>query len=40
LRSLLIERHIVFYRVFDAGDEIARVLHQRRDIEAIFSEED
>jgi toxin ParE1/3/4 len=36
LRSILAHPHIVFYRVAGSNIEVVRVLHQRRDIEAIF----
>ena len=36
LRSVLVHPHIVFYRVRDTTVEVARVLHQRRDFNAIF----
>jgi toxin ParE1/3/4 len=32
LRSILVHPHVVFYRVSDRSVEIARVLHQRRDL--------
>lgn len=35
-RSFPIEKHIVFYQVTDNGIEIARILHQRRDITKHF----
>ena len=38
LRSILTEPYVVFYRVATAAVEIVRVLHQRRDIGAIFGE--
>lgn len=37
LRSLLINPHVVFYRITPNSIEIVRVLHSRRDIGAIFS---
>jgi toxin ParE1/3/4 len=39
LRSVLANPHIVFYRVSDQAIEIARVLHQRRDLATIFASE-
>jgi toxin ParE1/3/4 len=36
LRSVLVHPHIVFYRVPDSIVEIVRILHQRRDFNAIF----
>jgi toxin ParE1/3/4 len=39
LRSVLAHPHIVFYRVFDQTVEIARVLHQRRDLLAALATE-
>jgi toxin ParE1/3/4 len=39
LRSVLVHPHVVFYRVTDQSVAIARVLHQRRDLAAIFSRE-
>jgi toxin ParE1/3/4 len=39
LRSVLVHPHVVFYRVTDQSVEIARVLHQRRDLAAILSRE-
>jgi toxin ParE1/3/4 len=38
LRSIRIERWVIFYRVGDAI-EIVRVLDERRDVEMIFSED-
>jgi toxin ParE1/3/4 len=37
LRSVLTHPHIVLYRISADGVEIVRVLHQRRDLPAIFS---
>ena len=34
LRSVLVHPHIIFYRVSEEAVEIARVLHQRRDLMA------
>jgi|SRR5215213_10114597 len=36
LRSVLVHPHLVLYRVSDAV-EIARVVHQRRDLAAVFT---
>jgi toxin ParE1/3/4 len=36
LRSILVHPYIVFYRVRGTNVEIVRVLHQRRDFNAIF----
>jgi toxin ParE1/3/4 len=40
LRSILSHPHIIFYRVTGSNIEVVRVLHQRRDIEAIFGSDD
>jgi ParE toxin of type II toxin-antitoxin system, parDE len=40
LRSVLAHPHIVFYRVSGSNIEVVRVLHQRRDIDAIFGSDD
>jgi toxin ParE1/3/4 len=37
LRSILAHPHVLFYRVTDQTVEIARVLHERRDLAAIFA---
>jgi len=34
---MLVHPHVVLYRVSDNSIEIARVLHQRRDLAAIFA---
>jgi toxin ParE1/3/4 len=39
LRSILVHPYIVFYRVTDQSLEIARVLHQRRDLGAALAPE-
>jgi toxin ParE1/3/4 len=39
LRSILVHPHTVFYRITPVTIEIVRVLHQRRDIEAIFADD-
>ena len=38
LRSILVRPYTVFYRVSSNGIEIVRVLHQRRNFAAIFSD--
>lgn len=38
LRSVPVAPHVVFYRVTSSAVEIVRVLHARRDVDAIFSE--
>jgi toxin ParE1/3/4 len=40
LRSILSHPHVVLYRVSGSNIEIVRVLHQRRDIDAIFAGSD
>lgn len=35
MRSVTVERHVVFYRAFGAGIVILRVVHQRRDMAAM-----
>jgi toxin ParE1/3/4 len=40
LRSILAHPYIVFYRVSGSNIEVVRVLHQRRDIDAIFASDD
>jgi len=37
VRSIAAEAYLVFYRVGDSAIEIIRVLHGRRDVDAIFS---
>jgi toxin ParE1/3/4 len=39
LRSFPVESYILFYRIVDDGIEVARVLHGRRDIDAVFRAE-
>src|SRR5205085_7979595 len=39
LRSVLVHPHAIFYRISEQGIEIARVLHQRRDLTVIFARE-
>jgi toxin ParE1/3/4 len=38
LRSVLVHPYVVVYRVTDTTVEIARVLHERRDVAAVFEE--
>jgi toxin ParE1/3/4 len=37
VRSIAVEAYVVFYRVGNSAIEIVRVLHGRRDVDAIFS---
>src|ERR1700693_4832937 len=37
VRSIAVEAYVVFYRVEDSAIEIIRGLHERRDVDAIFS---
>ena len=37
LRSFVIDPHVVFYRLSGGAVEIVRVVHQREDIETMFS---
>jgi toxin ParE1/3/4 len=37
VRSIAVEAYVVFYRVGNSAIEIIRVLHGRRDVDAIFS---
>jgi toxin ParE1/3/4 len=37
MRSIVVRPYLVFYRVGDATVEIIRVLHGRRDLDAIFT---
>ena len=37
LRSIVIDPHVVFYRISRTAIEIVRVVHQREDIETMFS---
>lgn len=39
MRSVAVAPYVVFYRVSDNTIEVVRVLHGRRDIEAIFGDE-
>ena len=39
LRSISVSRHVVFYRATKTAIEIARVLDERRDVDAIFSKD-
>jgi toxin ParE1/3/4 len=36
IRAILIDPHVVFYRLSDASVQIVRVLHQHEDVEVIF----
>lgn len=38
LRGLPLDGYIIFYRVFDGGVEIVRVVSGRQNLEALFSE--
>lgn len=40
LRSVLVSPHVVFYRVTSTSVQVVRVLHGRRDLDAIFDEHD
>jgi toxin ParE1/3/4 len=40
IRSALVRPYIIFYRVTETAIEVVRVLHGRRDIDAIFAERD
>jgi len=40
LRSLLILPYVVFYRITELSVEIVRILHGRRDLDAIFEATD
>ena len=37
VRSIAVERYVVFYRVGNSAIEVIRVVHGRRDVDAIFS---
>jgi toxin ParE1/3/4 len=37
VRSIAVEAYVVFYRVGNSAIEIVRVLHGRRDVDAIFA---
>jgi toxin ParE1/3/4 len=39
LRSLSVAPHVVFYRVTSSAVEIVRILHARRDVDAVFTED-
>jgi toxin ParE1/3/4 len=39
LRSIAVERYVLFYRVSAAAVEILRVLHSSRDMDAILRED-
>jgi toxin ParE1/3/4 len=38
LRSVVVAPHVIFYRVLGDSVQIARVLHGRRDINAVFTD--
>jgi len=38
IRSIMASPHLIFYRVTDEAVQIVRVLHGRRDFEAVFNE--
>jgi toxin ParE1/3/4 len=40
LRSMLVHPHVILYRTSQDSVEIARVLHQRRDLAAVFERTD
>lgn len=40
LRSVLVRPYTVFYRVTDTGIEIARVLHERRNVASVFARDE
>jgi toxin ParE1/3/4 len=40
LRSVSVSRYVVFYRVTKTAIEIVRVLDERRDVDAIFADEE
>ena len=37
LRSITVERYVIFYQIVEDGVEIVRVLHSARNIERIFA---
>jgi toxin ParE1/3/4 len=39
LRSVLVSPYVVFYRVTELSVDIVRVLHGRRDLDAIFADD-
>ena len=39
IRSVLVHPYAMFYRVEGTSVEVVRVLHQRRDLDAVFAEE-
>src|SRR4051794_24444768 len=39
LYSLPVASHVIFYRLMKGGIEVVRVLHGKRDIDAIFADE-
>jgi len=38
LRSVLVSPYVIFYRVGESSLDIVRVLHGRRDLDAIFAD--
>ncbi len=38
LRSAIVSPHTIFYRLHDGNVEVVRVLHQRRDLPAVFNQ--
>jgi toxin ParE1/3/4 len=38
-RSLAVGSYVIFYRAIEGGIEVVRVLHGRRDIDAIFADD-
>ena len=40
LRSLLVHPYTIFYRVSDAGVEVVRVLHERRNFSTAFNKDE
>jgi len=39
LRSVLVLPYVIFYRVMDSSVDIVRVVHGRRDLDAIFADD-
>jgi toxin ParE1/3/4 len=39
LRSVLVSRYVVFYRVTKTAIEIVRILDERRDVDTVFADE-
>ena len=40
LRSVVVEKYLLFYRVTDAAVLVLRILHGRRDIDSIMKDDD